>query len=101
MIPSFGPNALTVLERRYLLREGGRVVETPAELLDRVARAVASATSRSGRAPGPFQQELATPLSRLEVLPNSPTLMDAGKPRGQLAACFVLPVTDDLTGIFD
>src|SRR5574340_226553 len=93
-------NALHVLERRYLLRdERGAVVETPAELFRRVARAVAEAEPAGARegAAERFEARMAA----LEFLPNSPTLMNAGKPRGQLAACFVLPVEDDLAAIFD
>ncbi|HEX9399214.1 MAG TPA: adenosylcobalamin-dependent ribonucleoside-diphosphate reductase [Anaeromyxobacter sp.] len=93
-------NARHVLERRYLLRdEGGAVVETPAELFRRVARAVARAEPEAerGRAAERFEARMAS----LEFLPNSPTLMNAGREHGQLAACFVLPVEDDLAGIFD
>jgi ribonucleoside-diphosphate reductase alpha chain len=95
-----GENARHVLERRYLLRdEGGAVVETPEDLFRRVAQAVAAAepADRRGAAAEVFEARMAA----LELLPNSPTLMNAGRPRGQLAACFVLPVEDDLAGIFD
>ncbi len=97
---NLGDNARHVLERRYLLRdEGGLVVETPAELFRRVARAVAQAEppAERERAAERFEARMAA----LEFLPNSPTLMNAGRPHGQLAACFVLPVDDDLAGIFD
>ncbi len=93
-------NALHVLERRYLLRdEGGTVIETPGEMFRRVARAVARAEPEAerGRAAERFEARMAS----LEFLPNSPTLMNAGREHGQLAACFVLPVEDDLAGIFD
>jgi ribonucleoside-diphosphate reductase alpha chain len=93
-------NALHVLERRYLLRdEAGRVVETPAALFRRVARAAAAAEppARREEAAERFEARLAA----LEFLPNSPTLMNAGRAHGQLAACFVLPVDDDLASIFD
>src|SRR5574340_209353 len=93
-------NALHVLERRYLLRdEAGAVVETPEELFRRVARAVAEAEPASER--GAAAERFEARMAALEFLPNSPTLMNAGKPRGQLAACFVLPVEDDLAAIFD
>jgi len=95
-----GENALHVLERRYLLRdEEGDVVETPEGLFRRVARAVAAAepAAERGRLAGRFEARMAA----LEFLPNSPTLMNAGRPHGQLAACFVLPVEDDLAAIFD
>jgi ribonucleoside-diphosphate reductase alpha chain len=99
-VGSLSENARHVLERRYLLRdETGVVVETPAELFRRVARAVAEAEPRPQRqrAAERFEARMAA----LEFLPNSPTLMNAGRPHGQLAACFVLPVEDDLAGIFD
>jgi ribonucleoside-diphosphate reductase alpha chain len=93
-------NALHVLERRYLLRdEDGAVVETPEALFRRVARAVAAGepTAERSRAAERFEARMAS----LEFLPNSPTLMNAGRSHGQLAACFVLPVEDDLAAIFD
>ena len=93
-------NALHVLERRYLLRdEGGAVVETPEALYRRVARAVAEAEPAGAR--GRMADRFEARMAALEFLPNSPTLMNAGRPHGQLAACFVLPVDDDLAGIFD
>jgi len=99
MIP-LSENALHVLERRYLLRdEGGAVVETPAELYRRVARAVAEAEPPAAR--GGAAERFEARMAALEFLPNSPTLMNAGRSHGQLAACFVLPVEDDLAGIFD
>ncbi len=93
-------NALHVLQRRYLLRdERGAVVETPDQMFARVAHAVARAEppDERGRAAERFEARMAA----LEFLPNSPTLMNAGRAHGQLAACFVLPVEDDLAGIFD
>ncbi len=93
-------NARHVLERRYLLRdESGAVLERPEGLFRRVARAVAAAEPEAGRARA--AEAFEGRMARLEFLPNSPTLMNAGRPHGQLAACFVLPVEDDLAGIFD
>jgi ribonucleoside-diphosphate reductase alpha chain len=93
-------NALHVLERRYLLRDDlGAVVETPEALFRRVARAVAAAEPEARR--GEAAERFEARLSSLEFLPNSPTLMNAGRSHGQLAACFVLPVDDDLGSIFD
>jgi len=93
-------NARQVLARRYLLRdEAGAPVETPAELFRRVARAVAEAEDPAERPR--WAERFEARLSALEFLPNSPTLMNAGRPHGQLAACFVLPVEDDLAAIFD
>jgi ribonucleoside-diphosphate reductase alpha chain len=99
MEPRFSANARTVLERRYLRRnERGVVAETPSELLTRVAHAVAAVEGQTAeQAEGLFRDA----LFRLELLPNSPTLMNAGRPLGQLSACFVLPVEDSLAAIFD
>src|SRR6478609_1556751 len=95
-------NAQTVLARRYLLRDAeGRVVETPDALLRRVARAVAAAEARHGGDAAAWEARFYDAMARLELLPNSPTLMNAGKPSGQLSACFVLPVGDAMPDIFD
>ena len=97
------PNALRVLEARYLRRDAGRrVVETPAELFRRVARAVAQAELLLGPAwqADEWQEVFHGLVASLDFLPNSPTLMNAGTPLGQLAACFVLPVEDSLESIF-
>jgi ribonucleoside-diphosphate reductase alpha chain len=94
------PNALQVLERRYLLRDdSGNLVETPEGMFRRVSRGVAEAEPAGERAA--WAERFERRLSSLEFLPNSPTLMNAGRPHGQLAACFVLPVGDDLESIFD
>ncbi len=93
-------NAHQVLERRYLLRDDrGAVVEDPAQLFRRVARAVALAEPETRRAE--WAERFEARLAALEFLPNSPTLMNAGRERGQLAACFVLLVDDDLASIFE
>lgn len=94
-------NADTVLERRYLLRDdAGEVVETPEELLARVAQAIAAVevddTARSF-----WAQRFYDEMAALRFLPNSPTLMNAGTGRGTLAACFVLPVDDSLESIME
>lgn len=97
-------NARVVLQARYLRRdEEGRVVETPEGLFIRVAKAVSQAEAAYG---GPAASELWEErfygaLSSLAFLPNSPTLMNAGTPLGQLSACFVLPVDDTIEGIFE
>jgi len=97
-------NALAVLRARYLARENGVVVETPEQLFRRVATHVAAVESRYG-ASGPQVSEAARTFERmmtaLEFLPNSPTLMNAGRPLGQLAACFVVPVEDSTSGVFE
>lgn len=95
------PNALRVLEARYLRTdEAGHVVETPEEMFQRVATHVAAAEEQYGGSPGKAAEAFQEAMSRLEFLPNSPALMNAGTTVGQLAACFVLPVEDSLDEIF-
>jgi len=98
------PNALRVLEARYLRRDTARhVIETPDELFERVARAIAEAEVVWG-GDGFVEQWRETfeaVMSASDFLPNSPVLMNAGTPLGQLAACFVLPVEDSMESIFD
>ncbi|NOZ21986.1 MAG: adenosylcobalamin-dependent ribonucleoside-diphosphate reductase [Planctomycetes bacterium] len=96
-------NAIKVLERRYLRRDDqGRICETPEQMFQRVARAVAepeaSYTSRAEARR--WEKEFLGAMARLDFLPNSPTLMNAGTPMGQLSACFVLPVDDSIQSIF-
>jgi ribonucleoside-diphosphate reductase alpha chain len=100
----FRPIAQKVLEDRYLRRDpGGKVVETPEELFRRVARGVAAAEARYGGTEAVARQteDFFEAMASLKFLPNSPTLMNADLPRGQLAACFVIPVYDDMTSIMD
>ncbi|MBI5079003.1 adenosylcobalamin-dependent ribonucleoside-diphosphate reductase, partial [Candidatus Saganbacteria bacterium] len=86
-------NAVAVLERRYLLRnDAGMIIETPARLFHRIARALAKNKAQ--------EKEFYAIMSRLEFLPSSPTLMNAGTELGQLSACFVLPIEDSLEAIF-
>jgi ribonucleoside-diphosphate reductase alpha chain len=97
-------NAVKVLERRYLLRdEDGNIIETPSQLFRRVAHAIASAETRfDPRADTrSLEEEFFDLMRNLEFLPNTPTLMNAGAPLGQLSACFVLPVEDSIVSIFD
>jgi len=94
-------NALTVLERRYLLRdENGRIIETPGQLFRRVAKAIAAVEAKHGGNVKKSEEEFYRLMSSLEFLPNSPTLFNAGAPLRQLSACFVLPVEDALDAIF-
>ncbi len=97
-------NALTVLTQRYLKKdEQGRVVESADEMFRRVANNIAQADLMyDGHADiRRTEEEFYRILSNLEFLPNSPTLMNAGRPLQQLAACFVLPIEDSLESIFD
>ena len=95
-------NALTVLRARYLLKDGeGRVIETPPEMFDRISRTVAVVEAGYGADPSVWAERFRELLSDLRFLPNSPAIMNAGKPSGQLAACFVLPVEDSMQGIFE
>jgi ribonucleoside-diphosphate reductase alpha chain len=91
-------NAIRVLEARYLRRDAQRrIIETPRELFERVARRVAQAERDAERWAEAFYHQ----LRALEFLPNSPCLMNAGTALGQLSACFVLPVPDSMAGIFE
>lgn len=95
-------NALKVLRARYLLKdETGQPAETPENMFGRIARAVAQAERLYGNDTAYWEERYFTLLSSLKFLPNSPTLMNAGKTTGQLAACFVLPVEDSMQSIFD
>ncbi|MGH7592761.1 MAG: adenosylcobalamin-dependent ribonucleoside-diphosphate reductase, partial [Gemmatimonadales bacterium] len=103
------PNAVTVLEKRYLIKdETGHPAERPEDLFWRVATTVAAPDARYGsaqRAVTELARAFYDLMARREFMPNSPTLMNAGRPLGQLSACFVLPVDDTLSngesGIYD
>jgi ribonucleoside-diphosphate reductase alpha chain len=102
---SLTPNAVKVLEKRYLKKdEEGKVAETPEDLFRRVAKSIASADLQYGKSPEEVEaseNDFYTMLTSLAFLPNSPTLMNAGRRLGQLSACFVLPVNDSMESIFD
>jgi len=101
---SVSENARRVLERRYLKKnEDGQVTETPREMLIRVAQGIAAAEAKvaGGRKTEEVAQEFFEALATFDFVPNSPTLMNAGKELGQLSACFVLPVGDSMESIFD
>ncbi len=103
-LPQFRPIARRVLQERYLRRDGqGRVVETPDEMFRRVAQAVAGAEARYGGPQAQARQAEAfyEAMASRQFLPNTPTLTNAGEPRGQLAACFVIPIGDDMRSILE
>ena len=105
----FSENAITVLKRRYLVKgDDGNPVEAPEDLLWRVARTIAAADADYGASEGAVEALAETFVELMAAriwMPNSPTLMNAGRPLGQLSACFVLPVDDALSngksGIYD
>jgi ribonucleoside-diphosphate reductase alpha chain len=102
---SLTPNALKVLEKRYLKKDAeGKIVEKPEELFQRIAKAIASADMQYGKSAESIagtEKEFYSMMTSLAFLPNSPTLMNAGRRLGQLSACFVLPVDDSMDSIFD
>ena len=104
IVPQLSKNAITVLERRYLRRDqNGRVMETAADMFHRVADAIAHADKKfsDDADTTTLAHQFYAIMANLEFLPNSPTLMNAGRELGQLSACFVLPVGDSMDEIFD
>lgn len=103
--PDLTPNAITVLEHRYLRRDDqGQVVETPAQLFRRVAKTVADAEATWGTSAEDCQRlehDFYRLMASRRFLPNSPTLMNAGRPLGMLSACFVLPLEDSIPDIME
>jgi ribonucleoside-diphosphate reductase alpha chain len=99
--PKLTVNALEVLRKRYLLKDlNEQIIETPAQMFTRIAKAVAKAEKRHGGDSKKSQKTFYDMMTRLEFIPNSPTLFNAGTKLGQLSACFVLPVGDSLESIF-
>ena len=98
-------NAIKVLERRYLKRDkDGNCVETPADMFRRVADTIAAGDLKFGKSQEEVKKladRFYSAITNRYFMPNSPTLMNAGRELGQLAACFVLPVEDSLEGIFE
>ena len=99
------PNSLKVLEKRYLQKdEEGKTIETPEALFRRVAKTVAAADLMYGKSEAEVmltEEDFYGMMTSLDFLPNSPTLMNAGRKLGQLSACFVLPVEDSMESIFE
>ena len=92
-------NALKVLEKRYLTKDReGNAIETPEQMFARVARTIAGAEFNSSV--DEYEEKFYKIMTNLEFLPNSPTLINAGKELGQLSACFVLPIDDSMDSIF-
>jgi len=98
-------NSIKVLERRYLLKdENGKVIETPSELFRRVAQYVASGEKLfdgTDKEIEYYENAFYSVMTNFEFVPNSPTLMNAGTQLGQLSACFVLGIKDNIIDIFD
>ena len=98
-------NARTVIEKRYLKKsDDGKVTETPADMLHRVAKNIATADSYYGMSAKEIsktEEDFFDMMASLEFLPNSPTLMNAGRDLQQLSACFVLSIEDSMEAIFE
>ncbi|MFC1620860.1 adenosylcobalamin-dependent ribonucleoside-diphosphate reductase [Candidatus Omnitrophota bacterium] len=98
-------NCLKVLERRYLKKDKeGKIIETPEEMFARVSRHIASADKLYGATDADVKKtedNFYNMMSSFEFMPNSPTLMNAGKDLAQLSACFVLPIEDSMESIFE
>lgn len=104
-VPDLSPNAVTVLEDRYLMRDHeGRLAETPADLFRRVARAIAAPEENWGATAEQrerIEQEFYQVMASRVFVPNSPTLMNAGRRLAMLSACFVLPLGDSIPEIME
>ena len=103
--PVLTKNALTVLQSRYLLKDPkGNCIETPAQMFSRVASLIADAEAKYGAKRDEIKgwhRRFYDLLASLKFLPNSPALMNAGRPNKMLSACFVLPVEDSIEAIFE
>jgi len=95
-------NAMTVLAKRYLKRDtDGNPLETPVDMFKRVAKTIDAAEPKAKGKATSFEKSYYQMMTELDFLPNSPTLMNAGRELGQLSACFVLPVGDSMESIFE
>ncbi|MDP1853482.1 MAG: vitamin B12-dependent ribonucleotide reductase [Candidatus Omnitrophota bacterium] len=105
MTVKLSDNALKVLERRYLKKNAeGEVMESAQDLFRRVAHTIAQAEKLYGKKPADIkriEEDFYSIISNLEFMPNSPTLMNAGRELGQLSACYVLPIEDSMEAIFE
>ncbi|MDA8083329.1 MAG: vitamin B12-dependent ribonucleotide reductase [Nitrospiraceae bacterium] len=102
---SLTPNSVKVLEKRYLKKnEEGKVIETVEQLFRRIAKAISAADLLHGKSEPEvmlLEEEFYELITSLDFLPNSPTIMNAGRKLGQLSACFVIPIEDSMDSIFD
>ncbi|MCL4542665.1 MAG: vitamin B12-dependent ribonucleotide reductase [Deltaproteobacteria bacterium] len=102
---SFSENGITVLKKRYLAKnEKGEIIETISGMFERVAKNISEADLNYGktkREAEKIEEEFFEEMTSLRFLPNSPTLMNAGRPLQQLSACFVLPIEDSMESIFE
>lgn len=100
--PKLTINAMEVLKARYLLKdEQENLIENPTQLFQRVAKAIAKIDAKYGDNVAEIEETFYQMMAKLEFIPNTPTLFNAGTPIGQLSACFVLPVQDSLESIFN
>jgi ribonucleoside-diphosphate reductase alpha chain len=97
--------ARTILKKRYLIKDDqGKVIETPETMFRRVADTIAQVDARYDATPSQVKarsDQFYHLMTQGLFEPNSPTLMNAGRPLGQLSACFVLPIDDDLGSIYE
>ena len=104
MAPVLTPNALTVLQKRYLKKDlTGNISEKPEDLFWRVAQNISQADKNYDVKANTDEtaKEFYAIMSAMDFLPNSPTLMNAGRALQQLSACFVLPIEDSMESIFE
>ena len=105
LIKNFSENGITVLKKRYLAKdEKGEIIETISGMFERVAKNISEADLNYGKSKEEVkktEEGFFEEMSSLRFLPNSPTLMNAGRPLQQLSACFVLPIEDSMESIFE